>query len=407
MQLSRAEKGFIFLAMLICFCIGAEYAISRPASISLFVSTFSAAAIPWAWLATVPLNLAAVYLYNRFLPRMGPWNMVAIFIGLILTVHVACGAFLSSFPKLIFLQYVWKDLYILFMFKQLWSLIHATIAESRAKYLYGIIFGCGTLGSIMGSIVPGFFAVDIGSEQLFYLSIPIYLVALFCYRWAFRLSGVETKTYPTEDPRPREGVQMILRNRVLLSILLLVVFMQISVALVEYQFNTHLELSILEKDIRTAYCAKILGITNFLSAALQLIGSYFLVHFLGTRRTHQFIPLLLLSSAALSFAIPSFVFVSFSFIFVKAIDFSLFGVVREMLYIPLKFDEKYRAKAVIDVFAYRTAKAFISLLLLSLQLFLGERLLQLASWMSVALFAVWFLFVLFFLRLDEKSLMTD
>jgi ATP/ADP translocase len=41
----------------------------------------------------------------------------------------------------------------------------------------------------------------------------------------------------------------------------------------------------------------------------------------------------------------------------RSIFLSLFGVIREMLYVPLQLDEKFRAKAIIDVFAYRTSKA--------------------------------------------------
>ena len=58
--------------------------------------------------------------------------------------------------------------------------------------------------------------------------------------------------------------------------------------------------------------------------------------------------------------------VSFVFAAFKSIDFSLFNVTKEMLYIPLKTDERFRAKSVIDVFAYRTCKAFAAIAILAL-----------------------------------------
>ncbi len=60
-----------------------------------------------------------------------------------------------------------------------------------------------------------------------------------------------------------------------------------------------------------------------------------------------------------------------------------------MLYIPLKPDEKFRAKAVIDVFAYRSAKALASFLLLFLQFVTASKPLYLVGVLSVITFLLW------------------
>ena len=53
----------------------------------------------------------------------------------------------------------------------------------------------------------------------------------------------------------------------------------------------------------------------------------------------------------------------------KSFDYSVFRAAKEILYIPLSFDARYRAKEVIDVFAYRTGKGATSILVLALQSF--------------------------------------
>ena len=58
------------------------------------------------------------------------------------------------------------------MFQQLWSVIHSTISFGRAKYLYGLFFGMGALGAAIGSILPGYFAVKMGSESLLMATLP-------------------------------------------------------------------------------------------------------------------------------------------------------------------------------------------------------------------------------------------
>ncbi|HSX25477.1 MAG TPA: Npt1/Npt2 family nucleotide transporter, partial [Chlamydiales bacterium] len=385
-------KSFLFFAMFCCMMIGCEYGITRPASNAIFLTVFSAKAYPWVWLATVPLNLLVVYLYTRFLPKIGPLKMMGIVGTFSIGVNTLCSLALSSYPELIFFQYAWKDIYILIMYKQFWSMIHSTVAFSRAKYLYGLIFGMGTIGSIFGSFIPGFFAVELGSETLLLFTLPVYSLLLFSYWMAYRksgVSGVEFQRDLTPNPKAGEALALIRRSPFLTSVLCLVIAMQISVGLVEYLFNTHLELNILDQDLRTEYYGRIVGLTNMLSGIFQFVGGFVLIHFVGMKRSHFLIPFILALSGLFSWALPTFAIVSFSFLFVKSIDFSLFGVLREMLYVPLKLDEKYRAKAIIDIFAHRTSKALVSLCVLALQALAGAALLPSVNALSIAVFIAW------------------
>jgi ATP/ADP translocase len=400
-SLTGKERIFVFFCMIVAFFIAGEYAITRPSSHALFLSTFTSSLIPWLWLATVPINFLAIYLYNKFLPVLGPLKMWMLVAGSVLFVNVTAATLLTTFPSFIFIQCIWKDIYILLMFKQLWSMIHCTIASSRAKYLYGIIFSCGTLGSCLCSSIPSLWATHIGSEKLFYFTLPCYLILMFAYRKAYQKSTMSWQKEIIAHPSAQEGLATIAKNRYLAAILLLVIAMQVSAGFMEFRFNVFLESHILDKDLRTAYCGQLFGIMNILSILLQGVGSFLCVHFLGLRRTHFMIPLLLLSSAVCSWIMPNFALISFSYVFLKAIDFSLFSVGREMLYIPFGLDVKYRAKAVIDVFAYRSSKALVSLSILGLQALAGVYLLEVASYVAIAIFVAWICIVFFMIRPEQ------
>lgn len=407
MSTSRKEKIFIFFAMLSAFTICGEYAITRPASNALFLTFFSYKFFPWAWLATVPLNLGVIWLYNRFLPKIGPLKMLVIVACAAMGSNAVAGELYHAFPQLIFLQFAFKDIYVLLMLKQLWSMIHSTISGPKAKYLYGFIYGTGTLGAISGSLVPTFLATAIGSEKILFLTIPVYATLLFFYSRALKNSNLNIETFQkdlTPDPRPKEALLLIRRTPLLIAILALVIFMQASVALMEYQFNIHLEMNILEKDLRAAYYGKLMGFVNMLSLGLQFLGSLFIVRFLGLKGSHFLVPLSLCASALLSIAVPSFMIVSCSFVFLKGLEFSLFGVIREMLYVPLPLDAKYRAKAVIDVFAYRSSKALVAIGLIALQLIAGAYFLKIASYISVTLFVAWLIALGFLFRKSSNVL---
>lgn len=403
------KKLFFFFAVCSAFMICAEYAATRPASKALFLTVFSYSALPWAWLATVPINFLAIYGYNALLPRFGPFKMMLFFSTLTMVCNAGTASLFPLFPSLIFLQYVWKDIYVLLMLKQLWSMVHSTIEKEKAKYLYGIIYAMGTLGAIAGSFVPSHLAESLGSENILFLTLPAYLLLLFFYKSAHRYSSVEKSYLESAPPsKPMEALRLIRGSTILIAALLLVLFMQISAGLMEYQFNAYLELNILDKDLRTAYYGKAIGIINSFSLLLQFVGVFLLTRKLGVEKSHFLIPFLLGSSALLSLTYPTFGIITFSYIFLKAIDFSLFGVIREMLYIPLEIDAKFRAKAVIDVFAYRTAKALVSIILLLLQIVFGSQLLKASSYIAIIVFIGWIatVFVLF-RRRGKKPLLGE
>jgi ATP/ADP translocase len=133
---------------------------------------------------------------------------------------------------------------------------------------------------------------------------------------------------------------------------------------------------------------------NTVNILLQFVGSYILVRLIGLERSHLVIPIVLALYAVGFLIFPTFPFICIYFANIKALDYSIFGIIKEMLYIPLKVDEKFKAKAIIDVFAYRTAKACASLIILALGCFTSLSLNTLLSWSVLVIFFAWMLAVL-------------
>ena len=396
-SLTRPELLFVLFAMLTGFCISAEYSITRPASNSIFLSVFSAKYLPHVWLVTIPLNFLLVSLYNWLLPKIGALKMLLSISISVIVINALCGLLLPLFPKLIFFHFCWKDLYILLMFQQLWSMIHSTIPAARAKYLYGIIFGCGTAAMVLGSMIPIFFAVSLGSEKLFFLTVPIYLLLIFSYLRAYQVS----KTTEVENSMRASTLQsfsFIVKNRYLLGVMGIVAFMQVFIALTEYQFNYFLEIQTPLQDHRTAYFSGILCWVHLSTVVLQIIGSLFLFSKVSIRSNQMLVPILLTLPVVGSVLNPCFAMVTLGYIVTKSVDWSIFGVTREMLYIPLTVDEKFRAKAIIDVFAYRTSKAVASLVLLSFQLYVGSSIFSYTKTTAFVILAAWLFLVVLLLR---------
>lgn len=369
LTISRAEKLFILCAMICGFCITSEYAITRPTSNSIFISAYGVKLFPYAWLATLPLNLLLVGLYNRCLPKFGAFKLQIFLTTLTIGMGILCAFQIQQSTYLPFLLNIWKDIYVLLMFQQLWSIIHSTIKTSRSKYLYGILFGFGGLGSIFGSFVPGFFAVKVGSPHLLLCAAPLYTLFLLAYYFLNRFA----KSVPGSEISDAKGViktsgglRLIKDSRLLKFILLIVVLMQLGATLIEFQFNSHLETFYPDRDLRTQFLGKIFGCVGMVNMGFQFIGSFLLVHLIGLRKSHLLIPTLLSGNALLTLLIPTFSLFTLGYGMVKSFEYSLFSIIKEMLYNPLKVEEKFKAKAIIDVLAFRSSKVVASLIVIAL-----------------------------------------
>ena len=403
---TQKEKFFILFAMICGFCITAEYSITKPISNSIFITHYSASLYPYAWLLTVPINLLIVALYNRFLPRLGCFKMFLITVGLTMGMNCISGLYISKISFLPFLLYILKDIYVLLMFQQLWSVIHSVTKIARAKYLYGVLFGVGGSGAILGSMIPGFFAVKVGSEHLLFMTIPIYLLFILFYYLLLQYSGFlgsneETLSIKKSSQKISQGMKLILSSTTLKFILLIVILMQFSSTILDFQFNSYLAKTLPDQDLRTEFYGKIWGIVNISKIFLQFFATFLLVEFLGLRKSHFVVPGVLLFNSIGCLFYPSFPMITYSFGVIKAFDYSLFNIIKEMLYVPLTTEEKFKAKAIIDVFAYRTAKAFASVVIIGLQVFIPTKLPYAFSYGPLCLFLVW-MSLAYFMFKQEK-----
>jgi len=89
--------------------------------------------------------------------------------------------------------------------------------------------------------------------------------------------------------------------------------------------------------------------------------------FVALRWVHLMLPLIHLIAISAAIIEPSVFTVGLAFFLFKAFDYSIFRGAKELLYVPLGFDERYRAKEVIDVFGYRSGKGVSSAVIVLLQ----------------------------------------
>ncbi|MCX6989208.1 MAG: hypothetical protein NTZ52_06925 [Chlamydiae bacterium] len=389
---SFQEKIFLLAAMCCSYLISFDYAVVRPVSNSLFLQAYGAKALPYAWILSIPVNFLVVTFYNKFIHKVGCLKIFLVVAGIIAVGNMIASVWISDHSTFPFIFYVWKDIYIMLMFQLLWSVIHSNVQLAKAQYLYGFLFGIGALGGLSGSLLVSAYAVKIGSESVLCFTMPIYLLLTWSYHKLIRSSTsleIQRDQNLKQASSMQQSLSLIRSSKLLRGILLMVILMQVTSTITDFQFNTYLENLYPIKDLRTAYFSKLLGFGNILTMSFQFVGVYVLIRFFGKFKTHLIVPLLLGCNCLTFLFSPVFSVISYSLLTVKCLDFSLFNVIKEMLYIPMKPEEKFNAKAFIDVFVYRGAKIFASLFVMILQVYFTSSLGSFLSWIMLLLCLCW------------------
>jgi len=351
--------------MLCGFCITLEYSVIKPICHSCFIAQYGAKAFPYAWLGILPLNFLLVNLYHRLVVKIGCLATLMWTTGLSVAINGLGPILLERSTLFPFFLYLWKDVYILLMFQQLWSVIHSTDLGGKQRFWYGILFGVGGFGTVLGSLIPGYFAVEVGSLKLLYLAPPVAMIMTFFYSRLIATRSKMTGGNPDitfEKKETKGGWGLLRSSRALKVILCLVIFMQVAATLFEYQFHTHLQEVIPDRDMRTAYLGKLFSAISSINLVFHFVVTNLIVRFWGLKKAHLMVPFVLVINSLGLLIFPSLRLVTLSYGTIKTFDYSFFAIIKEMLYVPLGVAEKFKAKPIIDVFAYRGSKALASLL---------------------------------------------
>lgn len=360
---STLEISFLCFMSFCGFCLAAEAAITKSVSTSYFIERYSVTFFPYAWLLSMPINLILVAIYNKTIDRLGPVKILGTSIFITIALYLCCLFYLDESRSLPLILYISKEVLVMFMFHSLWSVLHASIHFDRAKYLYGIFFGFGGLGSIFGGWIVSSYA-QMGSANLLIFTIPLYLLTFFCYAKGCSLQGnmrfSQKITFSKKKKSSFYGIKLIRNSNIMLFILIFVACQQLTTTLIEYQFNGELGHHFPQLDSRTKYLGSILSIINCINVFMQFVGSYLFVQSMGLLKAYFLLPSIILFKFLVYLCCPSFFMLSLSYGVVKAIDYSIFGILTGMLYIPLSVEEKFHGRVFINVFAYRGSKFIAS-----------------------------------------------
>ena len=268
--------------------------------------------------------------------------------------------------------YLFGDLFSTLMVATFFSFLNDSVTPDAAKRLYGLVGLGGVSGGVFGTSV-----LSANVDKLSYgawlwvclgLTVLIMLVA-----WA---AGRRILVTPVEVPVPgqadrpagnpaTEGAKLVLSSYYLLSIVAIVGIYEVISTIIDFQFTFTVSHFLDGPEIGRHF-ALVFTITNWVSLLVQL----FLTSFIMTRFGLGVALLVLPFTVALG----SSAFLLFPVLWVGSLlstadngfSYSINQSAKEALYVPTTPAEKYRAKAFIDMFVQRFAKAVAVLISLGI-----------------------------------------
>ncbi|MFC1521059.1 Npt1/Npt2 family nucleotide transporter [Elusimicrobiota bacterium] len=361
------------LAMAGTFLVGG-YEFVRSVSSSLFINAYGSANVPYVMAAMPPVLALYIYIYGRMLSKFG-----AMYTLLATSLFSAC-MFLACYMLIIqeyraatAILYIYRQIYIVLIIEQYWSLINSTLKSDQAKLYNGPITSAASLGPILAGYLVHKLAESIGTEQLLLFAAGALIPAAILSYTAYALVG-EPQPSPDEQGGLQGHINLSLfkKTRVLLFLAIIIGITQIIATMFTLKFYGLLELSIATKDARTAYLGAFWSYTNGSAFLLQLIGAPIALRIFPLRWIHIGLPLIHLAACIAMLIHPVLFVAASSLLIFKSLDYSIFRASKEILYIPLSYDARYRAKIVIDAFMYRFSSGAVGAVVSGFTLALGS-----------------------------------
>ena len=357
------------------FLITTTAYIIKPVKISLFLEWLSFENLPFAYLLTALLIGFVVTLNSRLMKTMNLRLYISIsLVFFIISLLVFRWLFTINWKWISLVFWFWADIFTAVSVTQFWILVNNAYKHHQARRLVGCLVRGGLLGGIAGALAASLLVKVIRTEDVLLVG-PVLLV--MCLALVVFLRGSKLhmkKSVDKSDDAKKSGKTsyvssflMFIKNRYLVLLSGITVSTIIVTTLIDFQFNHVIQMNLPDVDARTAFLGAFYAILLLLSSLLHILATNRVLKNFGMRTAMLATPVILFIGSAAAFFVP-FAALIYWAVPIKGADkslaHSLSQSVRELLYIPISPEIKYKAKVFIDMFVNKFARAFAACLLL-------------------------------------------
>jgi AAA family ATP:ADP antiporter len=392
MNIQRDELPLALLMFAYFFLVITSFWVLKPLKKASFIQYYDQSGFNlFAWHLTASqaeliakvLNMVvafgAVALFTWLCRRFRRQQLTYIFsIGFM--VGYAIYSFLITSPgdATIWSFYLYGDLFSTLMVATFFAFLNDSVTPNAAKRLYGLVGLGGVMGGVFGSTFVRVW-IDVIPKSAwmwicFGIAVFIVLVAHMAGARVAKSVLLESVPLPENTSERKtgnpaiEGARLVFKSRYLLSIVGIVGLYEITSTIMDFQFTSTIA-HYLDGPAIGRQFSLIFAITNWVSMLVQLLLTSFIMTRFGLLTALMILPAACFIASAGFLAVPVLWVGSLLNTADNGFSYSINQSAKEALYVPTTKDEKYKAKAFIDMFVQRFAKALavgISLLITSL-----------------------------------------
>ena len=403
-DIRRSELPLALLMFTYFFLVITSFWILKPLKTSLFIEFYDQSGFdllsfhlsaPQAELLAKVLNMGvafvAVVVFTWLARRFRRQQLTFLFTAFFLASYLAYGFVISS-PggAVIWSFYLFGDLFSTLMVATFFAFLNDSVTPDAAKRLYGLVGLGGVTGGVFGSMAVSTLIASVSEagwlRMCFALGLMIVAVAWGAGRMVERDPPPEPAPEPPEaEPRKSgspalEGAALVARSPYLLAIVAIVGLYEIVSTMMDFQFKStvshYLDGPAIRQQISTVY-----AITNGVSLVVQVFFTSFVMTRFGVGIALLVLPFAALAGSASFLAVPVLWIGSALNTADNAFSYSINQSAKETLYVPTSKDEKYKAKAFIDMFVQRFAKSVAVVVTLAITTWFRD--FESVRWLSV------------------------
>ena len=345
--------------------------------------------------------LCAYYIIRPIRDEMGvaggvenlQWLFTATFLAMLLLVPIF-GWITSRYPRKIFLPliyyffisnliifflafesvaerlyvarifFVWASVFNLFAVSVFWSFMTDLFSEEQSKRLFTLIAAGGTCGALVGPALTVLLVNPLGANNLLLVSAALLCISVFSIKQLSQwrtTRGTAKLTDTAYNPIDNEplggsilaGIRLVIQSPYLLGICLLMLFFSTLATFLYFQQAQIIQDHFSDRESRTAVFALVDFATNILTLILQVFITARLIEKFGLPIVLSVVPMLLAIGFGVLALAPGLVTIIMVQTIRRAGNYAIMRPAREMLYVVLEREKKYKAKNFIDTSVYR------------------------------------------------------
>jgi AAA family ATP:ADP antiporter len=376
----RREVPALLASVLFFFCVLTALMVVRPAREALGMRS-GLDTVRWLFVGTALVTLAVNPLFGALVSRFRRFTFIA------QTYLFFCASLMVFWWLLVFAPertgeltgrvfYVWFSVFNLFSTTVFWALMVDRFSLEQSKRLFGVVAVGGTLGAMFGPWLAWTYVEALGSASLILIAVGFLLGAVGAAWLVVRLQpycraeaatgDVPGTTYdgpvPTAAPEPERviggtswaGFATMMRSPYQVGIAAFVLVLTIMATFIYFTRLQMVASMTGAVDERTGLFAQIDFWTQFATLTLQLFLTGHIMKRLGVAVALVLLPVTVslgFVGLALTGSFAALIILEATF---KAMQRGITRPARETLFTVVAPEDRYKAKAVIDTFVYRT-----------------------------------------------------